>query len=186
MLEEVSGMTTVHDVMAYIKERVPNASPMERQKFAYYAQAWHAAWEGRPLYHERIEAWQHGPVCKDAWAADHYGPPPLVRLLSDYARKVVDAVLSFYGHLTAAQLRALTHNEGPWIGARCGLPETATSDAEIQVKEMRRYYSRKSVLGESVPVRPIAHEEPPLDDTLRLADQQIARWSEALEKLAAR
>jgi uncharacterized phage-associated protein len=159
---------------------------MERQKFAYYAQAWHAAWEGRPLYPERIEAWTHGPVCRDAWVAETYGPPQPACPLGDFARRVVDSVLAFYGQLSAAQLRGLTHNEGPWIAARGGLPDTAKSDEEISVNDMRRYYSRKSALGEDVPVRPILHEDVPAEETLRCADIEISRWREALDELARR
>lgn len=177
---------TVHDVMEYLREQQPHATPMELQKLAYYAQAWHIAWEGDRLFPERIEAWKHGPVCRAAWVADNYGPRPAVKPLSDRARQVVDAVLSFYGQRSAAQLRALTHNEAPWVQARCGLPDDANSDAEIPVAEMRRCYTRKSILGDAVPERPLVEEEPAFDEVLRIADQQIERWREALDKLAAR
>jgi uncharacterized phage-associated protein len=177
---------TVHDVMEYIREQRPDVTPMELQKYVYYAQAWHVTWEGERLYPERIEAWKHGPVCRTAWSADRYGPRPAVKPLPDHAREVVDAVLSFYGRLTATQLRALTHNEAPWVQARCGLPDDANSDREIPVAEMRRFYTRKSLLGEDIPKRPLINEELPLHDTLRIPDQQIERWREALDKLAAR
>jgi uncharacterized phage-associated protein len=177
---------TAHDVMVYIKDQKPDASPMELQKYAYYAQAWHVTWEGERLYPERIEAWTHGPVCKDAWVADHYDTQPAVKPLPDHARSVVDAVLAFYGRLSAPQLRALTHNETPWVHARRGLPDEAKSDAEIPIMEMRRFYTRKSIIGEEIPTRPLVNEEPTLEDTLRIADEQIERWREALDKLAAR
>lgn len=99
---------------------------------------------------------------------------------------MVVAVLSFYGQFSAAQLRALTHNEAPWVHARCGLPDDAKSDTEIPVAEMRRFYTRKSILGEKIPERPLVNEEPSLEETLRTTDQQIERWREALDKLAAR
>ncbi|HHU17812.1 MAG TPA: DUF4065 domain-containing protein [Clostridiales bacterium] len=40
------------------------------QKICYYAQAWHLALEGGPLFHERFEAWIHGPVCPELY--DYY------------------------------------------------------------------------------------------------------------------
>lgn len=178
-------MATIHDVMAYIRERLPAATPMQRHKLAYYAQGWHAAWEGRPLYADRIEAWEHGPVVKAAWVADTYGPAPQIQELTVEERAVVDAVLAFYGHFTASQLRTLTHVEGPWIRARGDLPEGAPSNTEIPVGDMRSFYTRKSMVGDSVPARPAISVERPLDETLRIVDEGMDRWREALEKLAA-
>jgi uncharacterized phage-associated protein len=183
---EVCEVATVHDVMAYIRERLPAATPMQRHKLAYYAQGWHAAWEGRALYIDRIEAWEHGPVVRDAWVADTYGPSPHTEPLSEGERSVVDAVLTFYGGLTAGQLRTLTHLEGPWIRARGGLPEGARCSTEIPVSDMRTFYTRRAMMGEGVPTRPVLNVERPADETSHLVDEGIERWREALEKLAAR
>ncbi len=175
---------SVHDVVGYIKEQLPEASAMQRHKLAYYAQAWHVTWEGRPLFPERIEAWEHGPVVRAVWSAEKYGPPPVPAPLDTHSRHVVDAVIAFYGHMTAATLRALTHMEAPWIIARHGLPEGANCEDEISVSDMRRFYTRKAILREQTPTRPIEDDDPPLEATLRLADEEIARWREALNKLA--
>lgn len=180
-------MHSVHDVMAYIRSVRPSAGGLERQKFVYYAQAWHTAWEGRPLFPERIEAWKHGPVCRDAWMSEKYVTPRPIRALDDGARMVVDAVLEFYGRYTASQLRHLTHNEGPWMQARGPLPEGEFSDEEIEVSVMRRYYTRKSVLGEPTPQRPTLHNQPPSVEDTRLAARLLAaEWRDVLEELAAR
>jgi len=37
-------------------------SNLKLQKLVYYAQAWHLAITGEPLFTDRIEAWVHGPV----------------------------------------------------------------------------------------------------------------------------
>lgn len=37
-------------------------SNLKLQKLVYYAQAWHLAITGQPLFADRIEAWVHGPV----------------------------------------------------------------------------------------------------------------------------
>jgi len=180
-------MTSVHDVMAHIRSARPNSTPMERQKLAYYAQAWHTAWEGQPLYPETIEAWQHGPVCRAAWVAEKQQAIPAIRPLPVNARRIVDAVLEFYGHYTAAQLRALTHNEGPWLQARGNTPESEMSDAEIKVSQMRRFYSRKSVLGDPVPTRPaLQTEPPPIQESMQLAQRLADRWRSVLDELARR
>lgn len=180
-------MTSVHDVMAYIRSERPDSGQMERQKLAYYAQAWHTAWEGRPLYPEQIEAWRHGPVCREVWKAEKWDQVPAARPLPENARRVVDAVLAFYGRYTAAQLRALTHTEGPWLQARGHIPEDEPSNEEIRVSEMRRYYSRKAVLGEPTPVRPVLEADPPpVQETVRVAKRLVARWRRVLDELAVR
>lgn len=180
-------MHSVHDVIAYIRSVRPDAGPLERQKFAYYAQAWNTVWEGRPLFPERIEAWKHGPVCRDAWTTDNYSLPQAARPLNHNARQVVDAVLAFYGRYTAAQLRHMTHTEGPWMQARGHLPESAPSNEEIEVSVMRRYYSRKSVLGEPTPKRPALRAEPPsIEETRRTARGLARRWRDVLDELAVR
>jgi uncharacterized phage-associated protein len=179
-------MTTVHDVMAYIEKQLPHASAMELQKFAYYVQAWHVTWEGAALYPEEIQAWRHGPVCREAWKVTKLGIIPKGKPLPEPAEKIVDAVLAFYGHLGAAQLRAMTHTEGPWINARAGLPDDAWSDAEIPVRDMRLYYTRKTILGEHVPLRPSDEHLPSVESTLRIADEEIVRWRGVLDELAAR
>ena len=37
------------------------------QKLCYYAQAWHYALCGTPLFDADFEAWVHGPVNRDIW-----------------------------------------------------------------------------------------------------------------------
>ena len=61
-------MAAAMDVVRYLVELAgPNEegepmTHMRLQKLLYYVQGWHMAWYGRPLFAERIEAWQHGPV----------------------------------------------------------------------------------------------------------------------------
>ena len=52
---------TAHDVAAFIlREYGRPMSTMKLQKLGYYAQAWHLAWEGVPLFDDNIEAWANG------------------------------------------------------------------------------------------------------------------------------
>ena len=57
---------TAKDVAEYFLSRVDedagdSLSNLKIQKLAYYAQGYHLALHGTPLFNERIEAWQHGP-----------------------------------------------------------------------------------------------------------------------------
>lgn len=39
-------------------------TPLKIQKLVYYAQGFYLALFNKPLFNEKIEAWQHGPVCR--------------------------------------------------------------------------------------------------------------------------
>lgn len=55
-------MSNIVDVAEYILARQGPMSAMKLQRLCYYSQGWHLAWEGEPLFPERIEAWANGPV----------------------------------------------------------------------------------------------------------------------------
>ena len=180
-------MTAVRDVAAYIEQRMPGIGELRLLKLAYYAQAWHAAWEGAPLFDDRIEAWIHGPV-PVSLRRERQGtePRPVPKPLDENARTVVDAVLDFYGHLSTGKLRSLSHQEAPWRDARGNLPAGAPSTAEITLSSMRRFYTQKSLRGEPVPQRRSRMVEAPTNRVLAIADQEIARWKPTLAWLAER
>ncbi|MDB6118895.1 MAG: putative prophage protein, partial [Verrucomicrobiaceae bacterium] len=49
-------------------------SNLKLQKLLYYAQGFHLALTGAPLFEEDIQAWVHGPVVREVWQAfNQYG-----------------------------------------------------------------------------------------------------------------
>lgn len=139
-------MATVHDVAAYILARTGEVSTWKLQKLLYYSQAWQLAWEDRPLFDSRIEAWANGPVVRDVYNR-HRGQFAVSAWVGDPARldqderDTVDVVVAAYGQLSGRQLSHLTHSERPWQEARVGLEPTARSSAEISFDSMKDYYS---------------------------------------------
>ena len=94
---------------------------MKLQKLVYYAQAWALVWSGEPLFPDAIEAWDYGPVVPSVpWEHRHVtvglesllGAKP--EALNENERAVVDAVVAFYGEMSASTLSDLTHREDPW------------------------------------------------------------------------
>lgn len=147
-------MATAHDVAAYILGRQGPMSAMKLQKLVYYAQAWSLAWEDRPLFRERIEAWAHGPVVPELYQA-HRGqwdvrgwPRGNAAALREGDRETVDAVLDHYGGRSAQVLSDWTHAEEPWRRARAGVPDGERGNAEITLESMMEYYSGVSTPGE--------------------------------------
>jgi uncharacterized phage-associated protein len=139
---------SVLDVAAFILRSHGPMTAMKLQKLVYYAQAWCLVWHGRPLFLERIEAWVHGPVIPDLYQA-HRGrfrvtfediPGDPFRL-GDADRRVVRAVLRFYGGQSSEWLSDLTHREDPWRLARGGLSGDGRGHSEISQESMREYYS---------------------------------------------
>lgn len=100
-------------------------SNLKLQKLAYYAQGFHLAVLGRPLFDAPIEAWTHGPVVPDLYHAYKahgseaipapVGFDPLV--LDADSRELLDEVHSVYGQYSAWKLRNMTHEESPWVDA---------------------------------------------------------------------
>jgi uncharacterized phage-associated protein len=117
------------------------------QKICYYAQAWHLALEGEPLFHERFEAWIHGPVCPELY--DYYKTygwtniPVTKEVPHNITGKVYDFIKEIYrayGQLDGEQLELLSHSEKPWQEARKGLKINEPSNETIKHTVMREYY----------------------------------------------
>lgn len=156
-------MASVHDVAAYILERLGSMSSMKLQKLVYYSQAWHLVWDEEPLFFERIEAWANGPVVYELYS-QHRGTFTVDApwrsgdsgVLSDSEKETIDIVLNHYGSLSGRQLSVLTHSEGPWRNARGDLPDTARSNAEITQGAIAAFYGALDASDESTPVDEIA------------------------------
>ena len=59
-------MSSVHDVADFFINLASadqdSLTHLKLQKLCYYAQGWHLALQGKPLFAARLEAWAHGPV----------------------------------------------------------------------------------------------------------------------------
>jgi uncharacterized phage-associated protein len=103
-------------------------SNLKLQKLVYYAQGFHLALSGKPLFAERIEAWTHGPVCPDLYREYRvHGGNPIPRPAEiDFdkygaeTRELLDEVYHVYGQYSAWKLRNMTHEEAPWKDASPG------------------------------------------------------------------
>jgi uncharacterized phage-associated protein len=142
----MAAMGRVDDVAAAILVRRGKMETWRLQKLVYYCQAWHLVWEGRPLFHDRIEAWANGPVVPAlyrqrrgqyqvaSWAKGSADS------LTDDDVSTIDAVLEAYGDKTGYWLSQLTHKEPPWRNARRGLGDGERGEAEITKEAMSEYY----------------------------------------------
>lgn len=123
-------------------------SNLKLQKLCYYAAGVVAAArqnDDYPLFSERIEAWQHGPVVPDlyhkfkVYGSD--GIPPMVEgdfsEIQERDRAVLDDVYNYYGQYSAWKLRNMTHDEAPWLNAY------EQPDGTITTAALREFFSQE-------------------------------------------
>lgn len=189
--------TTAMDVAQHVYDRYGWVDAWKLEKLVYYTQAWHLAWDGRPLFEQEFEAWPDGPVSRDLHRENKYGrkhtldpvlPDADSSALTSHERQIVDAVLDFYGGLSTQELIDLTHKDSPWVVARGNLPPKAPSSIKLSVAEMRRCYTAKAVSGQAdVPKAPSdAAVGVSSGNYGNAISHQLARWSGALTLLADR
>lgn len=90
------------------------------QKLLYYSKAMYYAVNNEQLFSESFEAWENGPVVRDAYREyRHNGLPENFKKadcpeLDRNVEKVLKVVNYVYGSQTSDSLIDLTHNEEPW------------------------------------------------------------------------
>ncbi len=141
-------VVTVLDVADYFLYRTAHSDEDDQmthlrlQKLVYYAQGYHLAYFGKPLFEEKIEAWTHGPVVPRLYSEyrDH-GSCAIIPLLpfnpadifTQDQLDMLDDVWEEYSQYSAIGLRNLTHNESPWIDT--------PRDCEITHDKMLSFFS---------------------------------------------
>jgi uncharacterized phage-associated protein len=152
-MAETSAFTVAKVILHLAGKRNISITNLKLQKLLYYSQAWYLAILKKPLFHERIEAWIHGPVIPPVFGeykSFRWNPltDPGETFIEDgdpawpimnHLGEVMDA----YADLSGPQLEALTHEENPWKDARRGLAQDAPSTAVISHASMRDFYSTK-------------------------------------------
>lgn len=126
------------NAIAYITERVPGATKMVVSKILYFADKEHLLAYGRPITGDTYARLQHGPVPSvglnmmrgKATARQMMAyqsklqtlPSHVIRAISSpdlnfFSRsdlRALDTAISTYGHMSAGQLRRLSHKESTW------------------------------------------------------------------------
>jgi uncharacterized phage-associated protein len=140
---------TARDVAEYFlccstdKESGDLMSNLKLQKLVYYAQGFHLALTGKPLFDDEIVAWMHGPVVKSLYhlyKINGDGPiePTTNYKIPDFNKKtkqLLDEVYRVLGQYSAWKLREMTHDEVPWLNAN-----RKRSGSVISHKDMADYF----------------------------------------------
>ena len=138
---------TVANYMVYImSDAFDDLTNMKMNKLLYFAQGHYLARYGRPLFDDRIEAWDHGPVVPSVYYAYKSfgdGPikdynPDIVDQITPEAEEILFGVARKYGGFTASYLRKMTQV----VGAPCGqVYRRGCANVEIPLDSIRDYFS---------------------------------------------
>lgn len=118
-----------HEVTNDDYEVYEGITHLKLQKLLYYAQGINLGLHGRPLFEERIEAWQHGPVVREVYGHfSEFGRNNIEIEMNKDTEEVINRIennrevlevlnLTYdnFAIYTAWQLRQMTHEDNtPW------------------------------------------------------------------------
>lgn len=122
---------------------------MSLQKLLYFSQSHYLAETGSELFHDEIEAWEHGPVVKPIQKKYTSFPGNEISLLDDFDfsdftyddNQFLITIWNTYGQMAPSRLRNKTHKEFPWKHYY-----NETSGTSIIPKQvMKNYYLMRKI-----------------------------------------
>lgn len=158
----------VLDIARYIinkcNEKGIIISNLKLQKLLYFVQGYMLALTGNRCFPEKIEAWDCGPVCPNAYHEfKRYGAmniPPIKEylevsfdsqdniswdkvqydpyMIDSDTRKIIDAIIDNFAHLSATRLVDITHNQLPWHETYYSHP--SERNAVIDEQLIKKYF----------------------------------------------
>lgn len=121
--------------------RIESLTPLKMQKLLYFCQGWSYVWDEKPLFNQKFEAWQYGPVNPDVYdyfkayrageIPEHEGSVP--HNLTEDEQETIEVVWKKYCEKSAFGLVEMTHEAGPWKDAY-------ENDVDISNREIRKFF----------------------------------------------
>jgi uncharacterized phage-associated protein len=159
---ELGACCDVDDVVARIVELRGPTSTGTLHRLLYFAQGWHLAWEGVPLFAAPLVAWASGPVVADVFA-QHRGvyridtwPAGDAAAVQGASAATVAEVVGSYGLLDSDVLHDLARSDRPWVGARRGLGPAERGGEVIDLDDLAEFYAALDLDESAVPVAQFA------------------------------
>lgn len=114
---------------------------LKLQKVLYFAQAYYLAKFGKPLFNNKIEAWEYGPVVPDVYRKFKRQVSNTIILeedkssLTEEDKEILKKVWDIFGGYSASRLVDIVHAHTPWKEAN------ASTNKVISHKVLKEYYS---------------------------------------------
>ena len=111
---------------------------LKLQKLLYYAQGIYLSKYKKPLFHEKIYAWEHGPVIKEVYNKyKSFGGKGIefdgsAIEFPDEIDKFLESIYNRFGQYSAWKLRNMTHKEEPWLSTK--------QNDEIKTDVIKKYF----------------------------------------------
>jgi len=129
------------DIIGEMQKEREGITNLKLQKILYLAQAYYLAKLKRPLFVDKIEAWQYGPVVPNVYHEYKVkGNNPIILLedetnLLEEDKDNLKEIWDFFGKYSTAKLVDITHSHKPWIEAKDFVTK------EITKKSIKDYYT---------------------------------------------
>lgn len=140
---------TAFEVAQYFLTKADEAiTHLALQKLVYFTQSWSSVFLPKPIFHEEIQAWVHGPVVPRLYHIyKDYGfhPLPQVKdfdttIFNDTQIALLEMIWDVYSKYHAKALEELTHTEDPWKKHRKYIDADEKSTSTISIDDMFNYY----------------------------------------------
>ncbi|WP_232277739.1 Panacea domain-containing protein [Paenibacillus sp. 481] len=132
-------------------------TPKKIQKILYYAYSWYLTLENedieqldKKLFHERFEAWIHGPVIPKIYSMYRDKGYQIIEKFEGFlphfdedTEEILQQVWDEYGHYNGTELETISHQESPWIKAREGHQPLDRCTVTIEDKDMFECYIQR-------------------------------------------
>ena len=149
--------TDATNVARYFQSKIDeeagsSVTPLKMQKLLYFAQGWHLALYDVPLFNNKIEAWEHGPVVREIYYNyKDYKYNNIERIdynpeenFDDDQIRLLDEIYNIYGAFDGKVLERMTHKDETWKKAREGYESDESSSELITVESISSYYKMLS------------------------------------------
>jgi len=125
---------------------VENISKVKTLKVVFYCYAWFlvATSNKSTLCDEIPEAWDYGPVMKNAWNNwdDIVADASPLEPLDNQVEKLIKDVFDLYKNLSSGEIVALSHSESPWVKAREKSSTRAKQNEKMVPEDIYKYYAQ--------------------------------------------
>ncbi|MDR3569898.1 MAG: DUF4065 domain-containing protein [Syntrophobacteraceae bacterium] len=148
---------TAFDVAKYFLSRAEREdqellSNLKLQKLVYYAQGMHLAMRDAPLFGDRIEAWDYGPVVPDLYhfykenGARGIPADPTFDLdkIDGATLDFLDEIFDAFGQFSAIRLMQISHKDKCWEDAGSGEEISWPSMAKCLKKYLKNGKKKRS------------------------------------------
>lgn len=114
---------------------------LKLQKMLYFSQAYYLAMFDKPLFKEKIEAWEYGPVVRevyDNFKKNKSNPITIIKdesVIKEEDKEIIRRVWNIFGAYSASRLVEIVHSHTPWKDANI------SRDRIISNKMIKDYYS---------------------------------------------